>query len=135
MDMISVALKPGGEISTPGEEGSPHITKGTGIRKTTGSICLLLPSMQMCIAVACKDPLASPASLCRDRKLAGQHPVHPSAPSKDKAQHKFCWKYVNMGSCNCSSEKVCLGMPSVIAVEDVWCASERYQRWFGVMQE
>lgn len=75
MDMISVALKPGGEISTPSQEGSPHVTKG--IRKTTESICLLLPSMQMGRAVVCKDLLAAPSSLCKDHRLP------PSAPCKD----------------------------------------------------
>lgn len=136
MEMISVALKPGGERRTPGEEGSPPITKGTGIRKTTGSIRLLLPSMQMHVAVICKDLLAAPASLCGDRNLAGQHPVPPlpPAPHKDKAQRKFCWKCLYMGGCNRPSPKVRLGVPRAIAA-GVWRASERSQRRFGIAQE
>lgn len=113
MEMISVALKPGGERRTPGEEGSPPTTKGTGIRKTPGSIRRLLPSMQMRGAVVCKDLLAAPAGLCGDGKFVGQHPVPPAppAPRKDKAQRKFCWKCSYMGGCDCSSQKVRLGVP------------------------
>lgn len=39
MDVISVALKPGGEISVRGGERSPRLTKGMGIRRTAVS-CL-----------------------------------------------------------------------------------------------
>lgn len=39
MDVISLALKPGGEISVRGGERSPHLTKGMGIRTAVPCLC------------------------------------------------------------------------------------------------
>lgn len=39
MDVISLALKPGGEISERGGERSPRLTKGMGIRTAVPCLC------------------------------------------------------------------------------------------------
>lgn len=39
MDVISLALKPGGEISVRGGERSPRLTKGMGIRTAVPCLC------------------------------------------------------------------------------------------------
>lgn len=46
MDVISLALKPGGEISVRGGERSPRLTKGDGNQDSCP--LPLLPSGQMC---------------------------------------------------------------------------------------
>lgn len=83
MDVISLALKPGGEISVRGGERSPILTKGDGNQDSCP--LPLLPSGQMCKVWAVFHP--SPRAARQGEGAAGKG----GRDERAQQQHR-CWK-------------------------------------------
>lgn len=88
MDVISLALKPGGEISVRGGERSPRLTKGDGNQDSCP--LPLLPSGQMCKVWAVFHP--SPrAALCPAARQGEGAGGKGGRDERAQQQHR-CWK-------------------------------------------